>query len=152
MKTSYNYEPHIIDDDLRSLIDKVDLLLAGPPCQGHSNLNNKTRGDDPRNNLYLDVISIGVAVRAKKIIIENVRTIKAGKHNVVNIGIKILKQYNYQCTECVINAADIGGGQTRIRHFLIASLNGKPDSALVLANINRPKLTLGNLLELQPNY
>ena len=32
---------------------RPDLLLAGPPCQGHSMLNNHTRCDDPRNQLGL---------------------------------------------------------------------------------------------------
>src|SRR5579875_2489521 len=34
---------------LANRIGPVDLLLAGPPCQGHSDLNNKTRRNDPRN-------------------------------------------------------------------------------------------------------
>ena len=28
---------------------RIDILLGGPPCQGHSNLNNHSRRDDPRN-------------------------------------------------------------------------------------------------------
>jgi DNA (cytosine-5)-methyltransferase 1 len=31
----------------------VDFLVAGPPCQGNSDLNNRTRRDDPRNDLYM---------------------------------------------------------------------------------------------------
>jgi len=31
---------------------QIDILVAGPPCQGHSRLNNHTRHDDPRNDLY----------------------------------------------------------------------------------------------------
>ena len=34
-----------------TLFNGCDILLAGPPCQGHSNLNNHSRGSDPRNNL-----------------------------------------------------------------------------------------------------
>ena len=30
----------------------IDVLVAGPPCQGHSDLNNQTRRSDPRNRLY----------------------------------------------------------------------------------------------------
>lgn len=29
--------------------DDIDILVAGPPCPGHSRLNNHTRHDDPRN-------------------------------------------------------------------------------------------------------
>ncbi len=28
-------------------VGSTDFLLGGPPCQGHSNLNNKTRRNDP---------------------------------------------------------------------------------------------------------
>ncbi|MDB3981800.1 DNA cytosine methyltransferase [Methylophilaceae bacterium] len=149
-KKTFNYEPEIIHDELRSLRGKVDLFLAGPPCQGHSNLNNKTRGDDPRNNLYLDAVAIAVALGAKKIIIENVNTIKAAKHNIVNTGMKILKQYNYKCTECTINANDVGGGQTRIRHFLIASIDALPNAKIILDHIKRPKITLKDIFDLKP--
>lgn len=34
-------------------VGDVDVLVAGPPCQGHSDLNNHTRRNDPRNALYL---------------------------------------------------------------------------------------------------
>ena len=34
-------------------VGKIDLIVGGPPCQGNSNLNNHTRGTDPRNLLYL---------------------------------------------------------------------------------------------------
>ena len=39
--------------ELREEIASCDILLAGAPCQGHSDLNNHTRRSDPRNALYL---------------------------------------------------------------------------------------------------
>ncbi|MBW4574271.1 MAG: DNA cytosine methyltransferase [Aphanothece sp. CMT-3BRIN-NPC111] len=53
-------------------LGKIDILVAGPPCQGNSNLNNWTRGDDPRNQLYLKVVRFVELVKPKIIIIENV--------------------------------------------------------------------------------
>ena len=32
-------------------VGRLDVLLGGPPCQGHSNLNNHSRRDDPRNGI-----------------------------------------------------------------------------------------------------
>ena len=43
----------LMSSNLNGLKSKIDLFLAGPPCEGNSNLNNKTRGNDPRNNLFL---------------------------------------------------------------------------------------------------
>ena len=42
------YEPEIVDPRLATAVHGVDLVMAGPPCQGHSNLNNQTRRDDVR--------------------------------------------------------------------------------------------------------
>ena len=39
--------------DLEKIKGDVDILLAGPPCEGNSNLNNLTRRIDPRNELYV---------------------------------------------------------------------------------------------------
>ncbi|MCI0434487.1 MAG: DNA mismatch endonuclease Vsr [Gemmatimonadetes bacterium] len=38
---------------MRRELASCDLLLGGPPCQGHSDLNNHTRRSDPRNRLIL---------------------------------------------------------------------------------------------------
>ena len=38
--------------DLAARVGRVDFLVGGPPCQGHSDLNNHTRRADPRNSLF----------------------------------------------------------------------------------------------------
>ena len=48
------------------LFNGCDILLAGPPCQGHSNLNNHSRGSDPRNNLYLSVSAFAKKLNPSK--------------------------------------------------------------------------------------
>ena len=47
----------LMSSNLNGLKSKIDLFLAGPPCEGNSNLNNKTRGNDPRNNLFFDILN-----------------------------------------------------------------------------------------------
>jgi DNA (cytosine-5)-methyltransferase 1 len=54
--------PKIVGPVLGNFAGGIDLLLAGPPCQGHSALNNHTRHDDPRNGLYLAVPAIAAAL------------------------------------------------------------------------------------------
>jgi DNA (cytosine-5)-methyltransferase 1 len=39
--------------ELRRRVGRVDLVVSGPPCQGHSDLNNHTRREDPKNQLVL---------------------------------------------------------------------------------------------------
>src|SRR6185369_15114152 len=48
----FGYEPEIVSEALTA-IRTLDVFVAGPPCQGHSNLNNHTRRQDPRNDLYV---------------------------------------------------------------------------------------------------
>lgn len=70
----FSYTPEVVDPALE-IEPNVDLLIAGPPCQGHSNLNNHTRRADPRNDLLICTVATAVALRAKVVIIENVRTV-----------------------------------------------------------------------------
>ena len=48
--------PSLRETRLKDSLGPIDLLLAGPPCQGYSNLNNSTRRADPRNSLYAKAI------------------------------------------------------------------------------------------------
>ncbi|TAL41782.1 MAG: DNA cytosine methyltransferase, partial [Salinibacterium sp.] len=58
---------------LKDIAPTTDLLLAGPPCQGHSALNNHTRHDDDRNELYVAMADAAELLEPKVVIIENVR-------------------------------------------------------------------------------
>ena len=60
-----------LDGSLDSLRGTVDILLAGPPCEGNSNLNNRTRRSDPRNDLYLDVVLGAISMAIPVIVVEN---------------------------------------------------------------------------------
>jgi len=69
---------------LRENLGPIDILVAGPPCQGHSDLNNHSRRDDPRNRLYLSCLQAIKITRPQFVIIENVPTVIHSKENVVN--------------------------------------------------------------------
>ena len=63
------------EQHLRRSTTEIDVLLAGPPCQGHSDLNNWTRRRDPRNALYLRAIRAVRVLEPNVAIIENVPTV-----------------------------------------------------------------------------
>jgi DNA (cytosine-5)-methyltransferase 1 len=118
----FAYEPEILDEDLGAEVGKVDIFLAGPPCQGHSNLNNRTRREDPRNLLYITAVALGVGLRAKSIVMENVPDVVNDKSNVVNSAKALLQASGYEWIDSGVLATDqLGGAQTRKRYFLIAS-------------------------------
>lgn len=135
-KSRFAYEPEILDHALAGEIGKIDLFLAGPPCQGHSNLNNKTRREDPRNLLYVTAVALGVGLRAKSIVIENVPEVVNDKSDVVNIAKALLKAAGYVWIDSGILAADqMGGAQTRKRYFLVASRVPEPAAELSIKEV-----------------
>lgn len=108
---------------LEHLIEGCDILIAGPPCQGHSNLNNHSRRNDPRNNLYISVAAYAALLEPMLIAIENVQTVIHDKASVVDRTKSLLQGLGYQIEEATINGIHIGMAQTRKRHFLIAKKN-----------------------------
>lgn len=135
-KSRFAYEPEILDPALASEVGNIDLFLAGPPCQGHSNLNNKTRREDPRNLLYVTAVALGVGLRAKSIVIENVPEVVNDKSDVVTIAKALLKASGYSWIDSGVLAADqIGGAQTRKRYFLVASRVSEPAAELSIKDV-----------------
>jgi DNA (cytosine-5)-methyltransferase 1 len=122
----FHYEPELIKSEWRDLAGCVDVILAGPPCQGHSNLNNQSRRTDRRNDLYLTVPAIAVAVGAPVVIIENVPSVVHDRLGVVAATIALLEDAGYTVTTGVLNAAKMGWPQTRSRFFLVARRDTAP--------------------------
>ena len=58
------------------LITKIDLLIAGFPCQSFSIAGNRKGLDDPRGQLVWELIRIIKEVKPKHIILENVASMK----------------------------------------------------------------------------
>jgi DNA (cytosine-5)-methyltransferase 1 len=99
----------------------VDLLLGGPPCQGHSALNNHTRGDDPKNELYMRMIRAAEVLECETLLVENVTSVVHDSRNVVSRAVTTLQKLGYEVTTRIVNASEIGVPQLRKRHVLVAS-------------------------------
>lgn len=112
--------------ELSGLRGRVDLVIGGPPCQGHSGFNNHTRGLDDRNLLYYTVPAIGVALGAPLIVIENVYNVLNDKFRVVEHTTSILQSAGYRVRSLKLVASDYGVAQSRKRHFLVASKYSDP--------------------------
>ena len=112
--------------ELVSKIGKIMIVTGGPPCQGHSDLNNHTRRDDPRNDLYLRMIRFVELVHPEIVVIENVQTVTRSKTGVVDVSKKWLNKWGYSVEDFTLKATDLGVAQRRKRHFTIG-LKGKYD-------------------------
>ena len=102
-------------------VGKIDVLVAGPPCQGHSNLNNYTRRNDPRNLLYLRAVRCAEILKPDTLIIENVPGVLHDQHGVLQTADVYLKGIGYAVSFGVVKMWKIGVAQTRQRMLLIAS-------------------------------
>jgi len=113
-------------DRIREGVGKreVDVVIAGPPCQGFS-LTGPRRFDDERNRLYLSVIRAVQDLNPKSFIIENVpglATLYDGQ-----IKDEIVRRFSaldYDVSCKVICAADFGVPQMRRRFFLVGLRGG----------------------------
>lgn len=100
----------------------VDVLVAGPPCQGHSDLNNHTRREDPRNSLYLRAVRAVQVLKPTYVLIENVPAVEHDKGKVVERAVAALKASGYTVDDDVLDLVDFGVPQRRRRHILLAVL------------------------------
>jgi len=117
---------------LQRSLKGVDILLAGPPCQGHSDLNNHTRRDDPRNRLYDRVGRFAQLTRPNHIIIENVPAAVHDRLGTVQKTLQALQALGYETDSSVVDLSRIGVPQGRKRHVVVASLTKSPCTAQVI--------------------
>lgn len=120
---SWSTWPTLIEPHLAAFLTDLDVLVAGPPCQGHSNLNNRTRRTDNRNLLYLTTIAFAVATGSKLCIIENVPDVINDTHDVARTAQALLIKSGYRISAAVLSSDDFGVPQRRRRHFLVAVRN-----------------------------
>ncbi len=117
----------------------VSLLVGGPPCQGHSTLNNRTRSDDPKNQLMLTMPAIAVALGIPSVVIENVPNVINDSKGVVQTTAQLFEAHGYRLAQGVISASSLGWPQTRKRFFMVARLQKKPlDFGAVIGAIKMP--------------
>jgi DNA (cytosine-5)-methyltransferase 1 len=145
--------PSTREKSTRRRLGRIDLLIGGPPCQGHSSLNNHTRGDDPKNGLYLRMIRAAEVIEPARILIENVPAIERDSSRVLDTAISRLERLGYSVSSTIVSVADIGAPQLRKRHVLVATFDGFPSMRPTLASAQtlRPRSlrwAIGDLSEL----
>jgi DNA (cytosine-5)-methyltransferase 1 len=128
----------------------TSLLLSGPPCQGHSSLNNSTRHDDPRNDLYLAVARAAKIIRPRVVIAENVRDVGRDQRRAMDTCTAALEELGYKVASKPLNLHDIGVPQTRTRHVLVAVEDGEFEWKLPMVSGRTIEWAIGDLLDAEP--
>lgn len=119
-------------------VGHLDFMLGGPPCQGHSNLNNHSRRDDPRNGLYLRMARAAQVFWPTAIIIENVPAVTHDMQKVVYRTIDCLKSLDYTVGASIIDLSNLGVPQRRRRHIILALHGGEVDAQELIDTLDSP--------------
>jgi DNA (cytosine-5)-methyltransferase 1 len=137
----------------------VPLLVGGPPCQSWSSAGHQLGFDDPRGELMDDYVRLADGLGVRWVVLENVRGLVTarGRDGVPGSALhRIRDQFRRSgfCTSvALLNAADYGVPQRRVRLFIVAYRAGDepmwpaPTHAKLPAIIGtRPWVTLGECL------
>ena len=131
----------VAESDFRTVVgsskNSVDLVIGGPPCQPFSKSAYWAKGDtlrlkDPRSNTLHEYFRVIQELRPRAFLLENVHGINySGKEEGFQFILNQIKEINrrlgtdYHPTWRVLNAADYGIPQLRVRFILVAFRDGK---------------------------
>ena len=119
--------------DTESCLERITLargevfaLIGGPPCQGFSESNRRTRNlDNPRNHLYREFLRFVAYLSPQWVVLENVAGLRTMANGVI-LGRMLdgLRIGGYRADCLVLNAVNHGVPQVRRRLFVIANRVG----------------------------
>jgi len=130
---SKNHSPKfgVFADDIRKF-NKIELdnpnnlpivVFGGPPCQGFSTSNQKTRNlENEKNWLFTEFLRVVEMYNPDWVVFENVKGILETEKGIfAEQMLDSLNQLNYKCTSTVLNAENFGIPQRRDRYFIVAN-------------------------------
>lgn len=123
---------HVINQDIKKvkakefIKNKPFIVFGGPPCQGFSIANTKTRTiDNPNNWMFKEYIRFIRDLQPEWFLFENVIGFKSFDNgNFLKSFDKELKSLGYTTNHDILLASDYGVPQNRKRFFLIGNKNG----------------------------
>lgn len=123
-----NIGDHIVLEDVRNIptdaIPDCDIVIGGFPCQGFSVANTKRHVTDARNELYKQLIRVIEDKKPKFFLAENVKGLtNLGKGEVFKMILSDFEQLGYRVRYKILNAADYGVPQTRLRVIIVGVRN-----------------------------
>lgn len=133
----YFKETRILSADIRDLVGadlaldvKLDLVVGGPPCQAFSSSGKQLSVLDPRGTLVGEFVRIVHELRPRMFLFENVRGLVTARDSIGEPGgviRQLLDQFHelgYSCRATLLNSADFGAHQRRVRCFIVGSMQG----------------------------
>jgi DNA (cytosine-5)-methyltransferase 1 len=106
-------------------VEKIDLIIGGPPCQGFS-IAGKRIIDDERNKLYKSFVSFVEFYNPKVFLLENVPNIVSMGNGIVRDSIiEDFEKLGYKVVYKVLLASEFGVPQNRKRAFFVGIKGSK---------------------------
>ncbi|ELH0878481.1 TPA: DNA cytosine methyltransferase [Vibrio cholerae] len=114
---------HFDKIELVNAKNEPTVLFGGPPCQGFSTSNQKTRNVNNSNNwLFEEFLRVIRLYNPEWVVFENVKGIlETEQGKFAKAVIASLQLLGYKCEEDILNASDYGVPQKRDRYFIVAS-------------------------------
>jgi DNA (cytosine-5)-methyltransferase 1 len=112
---------------------RPDALIGGPPCQSFSSAGSQRSLNDPRGQLFRDFVRLAQELNPRIILFENVRGLVTarGPHGIPGEAVNLIRssfeEIGYATSFHVLNSADYGAPQRRVRMFMFGAA---PDTAL----------------------
>ncbi len=144
--------------------DQIDLIVGGPPCQAFSTAGKRKSFEDERGNVFIKYIELATELKAKFIVIENVRGLLSAalEHRPINqrsgdfppltdeekaggalkLIISYLESKGYGVSFNLYNSANYGSPQIRERVVIVASSDGKKLPYLLPTHSDDPQFNL----------
>lgn len=116
-------------------VGAIDILVGGPPCQGNSTSNNRSRNEDPRNALYARVARAAEVLRPQAVLIENVPAVVRDRGGCVPVTRRALEAVGFAVDEAAVDLTVVGVPQRRRRHLLLATRIPGVSPSAVLASL-----------------
>ena len=106
---------------LEHISSPVFLLFGGPPCQGFSKANTKTRNlANPNNWMFKEFVRFTEELKPEWFVFENVAGFKSFNNgNFAKYVEGQLQKLGYEISASILNAYDFGVPQKRERYFII---------------------------------
>lgn len=113
-------------------IEKVDVIIGGPPCQAYSLVGRAQSShmivpmeDDPRNELYKMYVQFLTKYQPRMFVFENVAGIKTARGGQAFKNLQMyMKRVGYEIDYHELNAKDFGVLQSRKRVIIVGWLKG----------------------------
>lgn len=134
-------DPRPIQEVDPEALRDFDVLVGGFPCQPFSNAGSRKGTSDPRGTLFWDALRFVKSKKPSVVVFENVRGILSirnpGGGLLIDDIESELQALGYITNHALLNAADFGVPQNRLRVFIVGSRKDVSSSPFDFASMTR---------------